>query len=115
MITQEQQKKGAELTNTLVQKAWESPAFKEELIKNPIATIESVTGQKLPANTKFVVEDQTDESKIFLNIPRKVNADELELTDEQLEMVAGGTDLVTGIVVGVAVVAAGYGIGKLLS
>lgn len=91
MITQEQQKQGAEFIKTLAQKAWESSTFKEQLINNPVSTIESFTGQPMLLNTKIVVDDQTDDSIIYLNIPRKLNLDEIELTDEQLEMVSGGT------------------------
>ena len=113
MITQEQQKQGQELIKTLAQKAWESSAFKEQLIKNPVSTIESITGQKVPSDINVVVEDQTDTSKIYLNIPRKVDIEELELTDEQLEMVAGGTDLIIGIGVGIALICIGYEAGRL--
>jgi hypothetical protein len=91
-ITIEQQEKSAELMKTLAQKAWESSAFKEQLIKNPVSTIEKVTGKDLTLlnNKRIVVEDQTDESIIYLNIPAKMDLDELELTEEQLELVAGG-------------------------
>lgn len=91
MITQEQQMQGAELIRTLAQKAWESSTFKEQLINSPISTIEAITGQPMLPNTKIVVDDQTDASIIYLNIPRKLDIGELELTDEQLEMVSGGT------------------------
>ncbi|HEX8378606.1 MAG TPA: NHLP leader peptide family RiPP precursor [Pedobacter sp.] len=113
MITQEQQKQGAELLKTLAQKAWESSTFKNQLIENPIATIESVTGQKMQPDINVIVEDQTDTSKVYLNIPRKIELDELELTDEQLEMVAGGTDLIGGIVIGGLLVFAAYQAGQL--
>lgn len=106
MITQEHQKQSAELLKTLAQKAWESSAFKEQLIENPIATIESVTGQKMQPDINVIVEDQTDVSKVYLNIPRKVELDELELTDEQLEMVAGGEILVGGLCVAAGFLAA---------
>ena len=114
MVTQEQQKQGQKLIKTLAERAWESSTFKEQLIKNPVSTIESVTGQKMPSDTKIIVEDQTDYSYIYLNIPRKVEINELELTDEQLEMVAGGTDLVLGILVGAAIVTCGTAIGLAL-
>lgn len=91
-ITIQDQEKGAELMQTLVQKAWESATFKEQLIKNPVATIEQVTGKELTLRNdkKIVVEDQSSDSVIYFNIPAKVNIDELELTEEQLELVAGG-------------------------
>ncbi|WP_124019390.1 class IIb bacteriocin, lactobin A/cerein 7B family [Flavobacterium hydrophilum] len=95
-FTAEVQEKGAELMKTLAQKAWESTAFKEQLVNNPVATIEQVTGKTLPTDKKIIVDDQTDESVIYFNIPAKVNFDELELTEEQLEMIAGGITPVLG-------------------
>lgn len=111
MITQERQKQGAALMNSLVQKAWESATFKEQLTKNPVSVIESITGEKMKEDTKIVVEDQTDGSVVYLNIPREPNLEELELTEEQLEMVAGGLTptfiaLGYGIMAGVAIYAA---------
>ncbi len=111
MITQEQQKQGAELLKTLVEKAWESAAFKEQLVNSPIVTIESLTKNKFPKDTKIIVEDQTDSSLIYFNIPRKENIDNFELSDEQLEIVSGG-EVGIGVFVGVcavvALVSAGY-------
>lgn len=105
-ITVEQQEKGAALIRTLAQKAWESSAFKEQLIKDPVVAIAQVTGKNLtiPDNKRIVVEDQTDESVIYLNIPAKVDLDELELTEEQLELVAGGIiPILVGFAVGTGV------------
>ncbi|WP_299618540.1 hypothetical protein [uncultured Tenacibaculum sp.] len=87
-LTLEQQQKGQDLYNELVQKAWENATFKEELIKNPEATISEVLGQEFKGNV--VVEDQTNENTIYLNIPRKIDLGNFELTDEQLEVVSGG-------------------------
>jgi hypothetical protein len=109
MITQEQQKQGAELMKTLVEKAWESSTFKDQLIKNPTGTIESITGKKSNENFKFVVEDQTDSSVIYLNIPRKVELENFELTDEQLDVVSGG-EIVLGLAIGAAFLT-GMGVG----
>lgn len=80
---------------TVVQKAWDDPQFKSALISSPVETLERFTGQKsdMPHDQKLVVVDQTDESTMYLNIPRNVNTESLELTDEQLEMVAGGSDV----------------------
>lgn len=104
--TIEQREKGAELLKILAQKAWESTAFKEQLIKNPVTTIEQVTGKDLKNlnDKRIVVEDQTDESVIYLNIPAKVsNFDELELTEEQLEQIAGGITPTVAYVAGAAI------------
>lgn len=107
--TLEQQEKGAELVKILAQKAWESSAFKEQLVKNPIAAIKEVTGKDLThlSDKRIVVEDQTDESVIYFNIPAKVNLDELELTEEQLEMLAGGILPIVAYAIGAGI---GFGL-----
>ncbi|GAA4043604.1 hypothetical protein GCM10022409_32010 [Hymenobacter glaciei] len=118
MTTLEQQKQSAELIKTLAHKAWESSSFKDELVKNPVSTIESVMGYKLAENAKVIVEDQTNASFFFLNIPRKPNLDEMELTDEQLEMISGGELVIIATVgLGIACVglfAAGIAIGQAI-
>jgi hypothetical protein len=80
----------------IVQKAWDDDDFKSQLIDNPVATIEKLTGKKinLPVGKSLVVRDQTDESMVFINIPAKPNLDDVELNEEQLEVVAGGTGIV---------------------
>ncbi|QVY64634.1 NHLP leader peptide family RiPP precursor [Polaribacter sp. Q13] len=83
------------LLQTIVQKAWEDTAFKQELIANPIEAIEKLTGKKvnLPNGKTIVVKDQTDDSVVYINIPAEVNMDDMELNEEQLEIVAGGGTL----------------------
>jgi hypothetical protein len=89
-FTQEQK-----LYAEIVQKAWEDPQFKSELMTSPVEAIEKATGQKLnlPQNKTLVVRDQTDESTIYINLPARSNTDDVELNEEQLEVVAGGTTL----------------------
>ena len=76
----------------IVQKAWESPEFKSELMANPATAIEKFLGMKLdlPVGKTLVVRDQTDESTVYINIPAKRNIDDVELNEEQLEVAAGG-------------------------
>ena len=96
---------GQKLYEEIVQKAWDDAQFKNNLMANPAETIEKFTGNKfsVPAGQTLVIKDQTDESIIYLNIPRKVDISELELTDEQLEMVAGGTDAIFWVGVGIGI------------
>jgi hypothetical protein len=77
----------------IVQKAWDDADFKNQLVDNPVAAIEKLTGKKLdlPAGKKIVVRDQTDDSTVYINIPAKQITDDVELSEEQLETVAGGT------------------------
>ena len=84
--------KEQKLLQTIVHKAWEDDAFKQELIANPVAAIEKATGERvnLPEGKTIVVRDQTDESTVYINIPAKQKMDDVELNEEQLEAVAGG-------------------------
>jgi hypothetical protein len=86
-ITQEHR-----LNAQVIERAWDDAQFKNELMVNPVSTMEKFTGHKinLPDGKKLMVIDQTDESTVYFNIPKKLNVDDLELTVEQLEMVAGG-------------------------
>ncbi|MEW7281256.1 class IIb bacteriocin, lactobin A/cerein 7B family [Aquimarina sp. 2201CG1-2-11] len=88
----EKQQKIQEITNDLFSKCWEDAAFKNELVANPQTALEQFIGQPLSLKNdqKLVIEDQTNENHIYLNIPAEPNLDELELTEEQLELVAGG-------------------------
>jgi hypothetical protein len=88
-FTQEQK-----MYSEIVQKAWEDAEFKKELVANPVATIEKLLGKKLnlPEGKTLVIRDQTDESAVYINIPSKPQID-AELSEEQLEMVAGGVSI----------------------
>lgn len=114
-LTKEQQ-----LLQTVIGKAWEDESFKQELVDSPVDAIRKLTGVdvgiNLPDGTTLVVRDQTDKSKIYLNIPRKVEFDNIELTDEQLEAVAGG-EIMVGVGVGLGIVAlfaAGVAVGQAM-
>lgn len=112
--TLQHQQQGVELMKSLVEKAWENAQFKDQLMKEPRQTLESFTGEKLSDETKIIVEDQSNPEVIYFNIPRQVSLDNLELTDEQLEIVAGGEVAVTaGIALAaVGLFAAGIAIGQ---
>ena len=80
----------------VLQKAWENAEFKKELVANPVEAIEKLTGKKmnLPEGKTLVVRDQTDQSTVYINIPaEQKKVDDLELSDAQLEVVAGGKTL----------------------
>lgn len=116
MITIQEQNQAKELINSLVQKSWESKEFKSELIENPREVIAKELGQdpsQVAADKEIVIEDQTDDSVIYINIPAKPDFENMELTDEQLEVVSGGEVMAVGwwVVVGVVCLAGGAGAG----
>ena len=80
-----------EVLQQVINEAWENKAFKAELMANPVAAIENLTGEKLDLKGKeLIVRDQTDESTIYINIPAEQSLEDVELNEEQLEEVAGG-------------------------
>jgi hypothetical protein len=113
--------KEQKIWNSVVAKAWEDESFKQELVASPLEAIRKFTGidvgKNLPEGTTVVIRDQTDPSKIYLNIPRKVEFSDLQLTDEQLEAVAGG-EIMVGVGIGLGIVAlfgAGIAIGQAMN
>ena len=87
-----QQQESQELTNVIISKCWEDETFKQKFISNPEQTIFDFTGKKLnmPKGKEFIVNDQTNNNKVYFNIPPKPDLESMELSDEQLELVAGG-------------------------
>ena len=89
-----------ELTNdqiildSIVKKAWTDPAFKNNLIANPVSTLENFLKHpiNLPDGKTITVVDQSNASRIFINIPANPNAksEDMELSEEQLDIISGG-------------------------
>lgn len=81
-----------DIIEAIISKAWEDTSFRKELQVDPIKAIEKLTGVKvvIPEGKSLVITDQTDKSKIYVNIPVEPEVENLELTEEQLEAVAGG-------------------------
>jgi hypothetical protein len=100
----EQTKNKEEVLRLIISKAWEDIDFRKNLIADPIVAIENLTGAKiiLPEGKTLVVNDQTDKSKVYMNIPVEPSIEDIELSEEQLEIIAGGgqkvwTDLVNNL------------------
>lgn len=94
MELSEQQQKAQEFLYKVYKKSWEDAKFKENLISNPVETLNEFTGKKadLPKDKTVVVIDQTNSDHIYINIPARPNLKDVELSESQLEMVAGGED-----------------------
>ena len=81
-----------EALQSIVQKAWKDPVFKQNLIANPKQTIESFLGRSMniPEGKNIAVVDQSNPATIFINIPAEPDMDDMELNEDQLDIVAGG-------------------------
>jgi hypothetical protein len=87
-------KQANELYQKLVTKSWEDQNFLAQLLKHPVPTIEKELGRPLKLqNRKVTVEDQTDTKIIYFNIPREPNFEDVELSEHQLELIAGGNGI----------------------
>lgn len=86
------EQKKQEIIQAVISKAWEDSNFRKELIANPVAAIEKLSRIKivLPEGKTLVIADQTDKSKIYMNIPAEPEMENMELTEQQLESIAGG-------------------------
>ncbi|CAD0006899.1 MULTISPECIES: TOMM propeptide domain-containing protein [Flavobacterium] len=87
-----EQKKEEEVLRLIISKAWEDINFRKSLVSDPIKAIEDLTGAKivLPEGKTLVINDQTDKSKVYVNIPSEPSIEDIELTEDQLEIIAGG-------------------------
>ncbi|WP_299674851.1 hypothetical protein [uncultured Dokdonia sp.] len=61
------------LIQLLIETALHNEEFKQRLISDPIQTIEKVTGKPshFPKGIRIQVEDQSDPSIIYINLPIK--------------------------------------------
>lgn len=81
-----------EVLRMVISRAWEDEIFRKNLVADPINTIENFTGVKIviPEGKELIVNDQTDKSKVYVNIPGEPEMDDIELTEDQLMKIAGG-------------------------
>jgi Nitrile hydratase, alpha chain len=81
-----------DLEVALVEKCWKDPEFKKQILADPKGMLERHIGKKLPGDLKIFVHEETAEALHFSLPPSPTNA--TELSDEDLEKVAGGTELI---------------------
>ena len=80
-----------QLEQQLIEKAMKDESFRKQLIENPGAAIEAVLERKIPESIKINVLEE-DANTVYLILPQVSNqSSEMELTDAELNAVAGGT------------------------
>jgi hypothetical protein len=82
----------------LIRKCSEEPEFRAKILADPKGMLEEALGQKLPQTVSVFVHEE-DMHNIHFSIPPTHEILQKELSDEQLEQVAGGTDPITATLV----------------
>ncbi len=86
--------KRSEIVEKLVAKAHGDETFKQELLANPKAAIEKELKIKIEDSVDITVLEETP-TKRYIVLPAPLPSDDFELSDIELDMVAGGTVNVT--------------------
>ena len=81
----------AELERRLIEKSLEDESFRQRLIENPKGAVEEEVGRQLPEEVRVVTVEETAET-IYLVLPSTsmVGREDVELSDQELQSVAGG-------------------------
>jgi hypothetical protein len=78
-----------ELEAQLLDKAWRDEAFRRALVEDPKGTLERELKVKVPEGVSLSVLEETPTSR-YLVLPPAPTRDDRELSDEDLDGVAGG-------------------------
>jgi hypothetical protein len=74
----------------LIEKAWKDDAFRQALLTDPQGVVESELGGKLPAGIQVKVLAESADTFYLVLPANRDRAPAGQLTDQQLEAVAGG-------------------------
>ena len=79
-----------EMERRLIEKSVEDEAFRQRLIEDPKAAVEQELGSRLPEGVRVVTVEETQDT-IYLVLPSTpmASGEGGELSDQQLESVAG--------------------------
>jgi len=79
---------GLELYEKAQRLAATDEVFRKEILANPVAALEKLSGEKFPTGTKIMVVEEDSSYDSTIVIPRFVGA---EIDESELENVAGGS------------------------
>ena len=80
-----------EMERRLIEKSVEDESFRQRLIEDPKGAVEQELGTRLPEEVRVVTVEESADT-IYLVLPPTAQADQLtgEISDQELEAVAGG-------------------------
>jgi nitrile hydratase alpha subunit len=78
-----------EAEKQLIAKAWKDPKFRQSLIQNPREVISKEFGIEIPPDISVKVLEETSDN-LYLVLPASPAAGGGELSDMELEAIAGG-------------------------
>ena len=83
----------AEMERRLIEKSLEDEAFRRRLIEDPKGAVEQELGKRLPEEVRVVTVEESANT-IYLVLPSipMAGTEGAELSDQELESVAGGWD-----------------------
>lgn len=90
-----------DLETRLIEKCWKDREFRKQVLADPKGMFERQIGGALPADFKIVIHEDDANTVHFAIPPAPVS--EIELSDEELERVAGGTEIVIAVSVAATV------------
>jgi hypothetical protein len=86
----------AEMEGRIIQRSLEDQTFRRRLLENPRAAVEEELGSRLPEGVQVMAVEETADT-IYLVLPSASPVDAGgELSDQDLEAVAGGLDTFWG-------------------
>jgi len=82
-----------EMERRLIEKSLQDESFRQKLIEDPKGAVEQELGTRLPEDVRVVTVEETQDT-IYLVLPSTsmAGAEGVELSDQELESVAGGWD-----------------------
>jgi hypothetical protein len=78
-----------EMERRLIERSLQDDDFRRRLLEDPKATVEEELGVRLPEEVRVVAVEETADT-IYLALPNRSPAEQGDLSDQELESVAGG-------------------------
>jgi hypothetical protein len=94
-----------DLETALIEKCWKDAEFKKAVLSDPKAMLERHIGKQLPVSMNIYIHEE-DANTLHFSIP-PAPSNLSELSDDDLEKVAGGTDISITVMVLSGIVGAG--------